>query len=259
MLAEVPLDCEDADFEPIAHISDCSCAVLVERVAGALLVGVPALFLAGPLLGLPASPLAAAAVALGGALLVPHVGLRRTARIIGVGAAAGLVAGFIAGGVGSRLAMRVVAVVADSRFDGVLTENGEVVGEITIGGTAFLFVFGSVIGLLGGIVYVAVRPWLPGGSPLRGPLFGLLLLAMLGSVVVDGGFDFTFFVSPYLAVGLFAAIYVLFGIIVAPLADRLDRPPDLPRRPFSTAGYAALAILCTIGLVADARVLSEVF
>jgi hypothetical protein len=185
--------------------------------------------------------------------------LVRTARVVGAGVAAGLVAGFLAGGIGSRIAMRIVAVAAELPFEGVVTENGEVVGEITAGGTAFLLVLGSLIGLLGGIVYVAVRPWLPGASLLRGLVFGVVLLVALGSLVIDGGFDFTFFVSPYLAVGLFAGLYLVFGVIVATIADRLDRPPPRPRRPFDAAGYAVLAVLCAIGLVADARVLGGIF
>ena len=42
------------------------------------------------------------------------------------------------GGLGSRLAMRIIAVTAGSDMQGVLTEQEVPVGEITAGGTVFL-------------------------------------------------------------------------------------------------------------------------
>ncbi len=56
---------------------------------------------------------------------------------------ASVVAGVLVGGVGGRLVMRLSAIAAGSDAAGLLTENGNTVGEITVGGTVALIVFGG--------------------------------------------------------------------------------------------------------------------
>ena len=186
-----------------------------------------------------------------GAVLWP---LGRLVRAMGIGVLAGLVAGFLAGGVGSRLAMRVSAIAAGPGQRGVLTETGNRVGEITLDGTLFLLLFGGVFaGFFGGLVYIAVRPWLPRSGRWRGPAFGALLLAVFGSVIIEGeNFDFSRFGPPLLNIGLFASLFILFGLAAAPLADRADRAfPAVPpaRRPrLATLGaYALLGAAAIVG------------
>ena len=189
----------------------------------------------------------------GGAVLWP---LGRLVRAMGIGVLAGLAAGFVAGGLGSRVAMRIAAIAAGPGQRGVLTENGNRVGEITLDGTLFLVVFnGPIVGLFGGLVYVAVRPWLPRSDRWHGSAFGALLLAVFGFVVIEGdNFDFRRFGSALLNVGMFAALFVIFGLVAAPLADRADRAfPAVPprRRPrLRTLGaYALLGIAAIPGLL----------
>ena len=191
-----------------------------------------------------------------GAILWP---LGRLVRAMGIGVLAGLAAGFLAGGVGSRLAMRISAIAAGPDQQGVLTENGNRVGEITLDGTLFLLLFGGVFaGLVGGLVYIAVQPWLPRSSRWRGLAFGVLLLAVFGFVVIEGdNFDFHRFGPPLLNVGMFATLFVLFGLVAAPLADRADRAfPAVPprRRPrlrtlgaYALLGVAAIPSALPIG------------
>jgi hypothetical protein len=57
-----------------------------------------------------------------------------------------------------------------------ITENGNQVGEITAGGTIFLVIFGTVLGIMGAYFYVGLKPWLPGNLAVRGLCFGVLLL-----------------------------------------------------------------------------------
>ena len=188
-----------------------------------------------------------------GAVLWP---LGRLVRAMGIGVLAGLAAGFVAGGLGSRVAMRISAIAAGPAMRGTFTENGNRVGEITQDGTLFLVVFnGPIVGLFGGLVYIALRPWLPRAGRWRGLAFGALLLAVFGAVIIDAdNIDFRLFGPPLLNVGMFAALFVLFGLIVAPLAERADRAfPAVPprRRPrLRTFGaYALLGIAAIPGLL----------
>jgi hypothetical protein len=178
----------------------------------------------------------------------------RAVRLLAIGVMAGFGAGF-AGGIGARLAMRVSGLLTDPRNRGLLTENGNVVGEITFAGTFFLAVFAGLLGVLGGLLYVAIRSRLPGTGWRRGLIYGGLLLATFGFVVMDkNNPDYHLFGPPGVNVGTFSLLYVLFGLVVAPLADWLDRslpawPPVRPLGRRALAGYVLLAPLGLIGLV----------
>ena len=77
--------------------------------------------------------------------------------------------------------------------------------------------------MLGGILYVAIRSGLRRLTWLRGLAFGLLLLALVGSILVSPDNPDFVLVSPAgLAVAMFAALPVLFGLVVVPLSDRLE-------------------------------------
>lgn len=170
------------------------------------------------------------------AALGPH------ARTVAIGALAGAMAGVVAGGIGGRIAMRVSAMATEDRFQGTLTEAGNRVGDITVGGTLGLVLFGgALIGILGGLIYLGVRRWLMDLGPWKGLGFGLLLLAMLGWVVISGdNFDFHRFGPPPLNIGMFALIFVAFGLIVVALHDWLERV--LPRPSRSMVGLVSLGI-----------------
>ena len=174
-------------------------------------------------------------------------------RALGIGVLAGLGAGFVAGGIGSRLAMRVVALTAGPAAQGLITENGNRIGVFT-SDTGFLLFFGTFLGVFGGLLYVALRPWLPRSGRRRGLAFGALLLAACGTAVVEReNFDFHRFGIPALNIALFAALFLLFGLVVAPLADRAERafpaiPPDRAPRLGAVGAYALLAGCALLGL-----------
>lgn len=182
------------------------------------------------------------------------MGMARLFRLLGIGALAGLGAGFVSGGLGARLAMKAVALIAGPAARGAITRNGNRVGAFTTD-TLSLLVFGTVLGLFGGLLYVAVRPWLPRAGRVRGAAFGGFLLATCGAAVIEGeNFDFHRFGIPPVNIGLFAALFVLFGLFVAPLADRADRafptlPPLRAVRPGTLAAYALLAVGGLLGLL----------
>ena len=173
-------------------------------------------------------------------------------RSLGGCLAAGLVVGLVVAGLGSRLVMRLLAI-ADPDARGIITENGNVVGEITFGGTAGLVVFiGIPSGILGGLIVYLVRRWLPARLLWRGLVLSVVLLALLGRTVIDpDNFDFLFLDPAGLAVTLFGALFFLAGFALVPLADRWG--PGTPRlfyRPDVTiVGGIAITIAVVLGLL----------
>ena len=175
-------------------------------------------------------------------------------RALGSSLAAGIAAGVLVGGGGGRVVMRVSAIAADS--DGLLTEGGNRVGDITIAGTLALIVFGGALfGLLGGVVLYAARPWLPRGLALRALLFAALLPLMGATTVITSeNTDFRVLDPPGLNVAMFAALFVAFGggvVVVAEAA--IDRA--LPRSCPGAGAGAVFAAATLMGPIAIASAL----
>ncbi|MGH2790024.1 MAG: hypothetical protein ACRDJ0_03455 [Actinomycetota bacterium] len=162
----------------------------------------------------------------------------RTLGVIASASMAGAIAGLVAGGMGSRLAMRVLAMTTPG-MEGATTEADATVGQITTGGTFFLLLFGTALGVGGGLVYLALRRWLP--ARWRGLAFGLLLLALTGPLLVDpDNPDFIILEPAWLGVAMFAALPVLFGLIAASLQARLE--PFFTRERSRSATIAVLIL-----------------
>src|SRR5688500_2393957 len=136
---------------------------------------------------------------------------------LGTASLAGLVAGVLVGGLLGRVAMRISGFAAGPSMVGARTENGNPVGDITLAGTLALVVFvGIATGLLGGILYALVEPWLRRTRPWHGLIYGVALLAALGFTVFDPfNFDFARFGPAPLNVAMFAALFVVFGVVTA--------------------------------------------
>jgi hypothetical protein len=150
--------------------------------------------------------------------------LRRTA----IAAAASGVAGVLVGGLGSRLVMRIAALAAPEAR-GLLTENGNVIGEVTLAGTVALLVVGGIgSAIVGAGAIVVFDPWLPRRTVARGLVLGGFLLAFGGSIVIDAANpDFVVLGHRMLTVVLFAALFPAFGLVASGSAAWLDRriPP----------------------------------
>jgi hypothetical protein len=159
----------------------------------------------------------------------------------------GILAGTVVFGLGSRVAMRLVGILASPEHQGESTAFG-VVGNVTVNGTLELVVFGSIVGLFCGLLYLALRPWLPGGWAARGLTLGLLLLTPIGLLIVASSkvdFDLA---SPSIICSLFAAMILLEGLTSAWLIERLGRgflPPPRPR----PLGYVVLGAIGSLGFV----------
>ncbi len=159
--------------------------------------------------------------------------LQRAVRQAAIGAIAGILVGMLVlGGVG-RVFMRIAAMLSDAQSQGVLTENGNAVGDITLGGTLGLMIFAAApFGLIAGVAVMAVRPWLPATGPMRYLATGAIGFAVAGPIVLEGGEngDYQRFGILGLNICLFTTLPFLFGVAVMPVIDWLDRriSLDLP-------------------------------
>ena len=143
------------------------------------------------------------------------------ARHVGTASLAGIVAGVLVGGLLGRVVMRISGFTAGPAMVGATTENGNRVGDVTLGGTLALVLFtGLASGLFGGTVYAVVEPWLRRARPWHGLAFGMGLFLASGFLVLDPfNFDFRRFGVAVLNVTMFAALFVIFGVVTAWLFD----------------------------------------
>ena len=109
---------------------------------------------------------------------------------------------------------------------GLTTQAGEVIGEISLGGTlAFLVFVGLPAGFLSGGLYALVAPLLPSGRA-RGVALGVLLLVLFATRIDPlqaESIDFLLLEPAWLAVLGFSALALFQGMLVAALA-----PPPKP-------------------------------
>lgn len=175
---------------------------------------------------------------------------------------AGAVAGALTLGLGLRAAMRIAGFLTEPAERGLLTEAGNRVGQITVAGTIFIVIMGAVLGVAGGVAYAIVRPWLPWSGWRRGLLFGVALFAVGGSSLYEHGRnpDYREFGIAGVNVCLFGVLPILYGLVAAPLTDRIQaafarRSGIAPAHPkLATArralGFAAVAVFLVLGILA---------
>lgn len=161
-------------------------------------------------------------------------------RSVAVATFAGLLCGAVALGVGSRLAMRVVALVGGDADAGKETDAGFTVGDVTAV-TLFLAFLGGAAGTFGGMLYAAMRRRLAWAGRWRGLAFGGLVLGIFGSPLIEGSNpDFAEFGIPIVNVALFAVLFLFFGILIAPVYDDVQRAVAPPST--TIAGNALFAV-----------------
>lgn len=173
--------------------------------------------------------------------------IARHSAIVGL---AGVITGLVVGGIGGRILMRVAAVAAPDRIIGATTENGNRIGDITIGGTLEIILFvGILLGLVGAIAYLIAEPWLSWAGRWHGVVFGGFLLAIGGSgTLSSSNFDFFLVGNQELVVAMFIALFLGFGAFILPVTSWLEKrlPPIDPERPVA-GGYVYL-VLAAFGL-----------
>ena len=178
-------------------------------------------------------------------------------RLLAVAAMSGFAGGFLAG-IWARIAMRASGFFTDDRNRGLLTDNDAVVGNMTLSGTLSIAMFGGVIGIVAGLLYVGIRRWLPGRGWQRPLAFGVLLLAVLGFVIMDkSNPDYRLFGPAWMNIGTFSLAYIVMGFTVGTIAEylqtRLPAPgaADQSRRGNVVAGIlmAPFAFFGGLGLI----------
>jgi len=178
----------------------------------------------------------------------------REAAIVVVGSG---IAGALVGGLASRVVMRVAALAAPE-IRGTLTENGNVIGEITLEGTIALMIFAGLSStVFGAGAFVVARPWLPRRTVPRGLIFGVFLLALTGAAVVDAGnADFVVLGDRLLNVTMFSSLFIAFGLVASSAFAVLERrvPPAASFSPRMWALAAVLALPVVPGVLGVAVV-----
>ncbi len=169
-------------------------------------------------------------------------------RDIARGGISGVVAGVLVGGLGGRLVMRIAALLHPDAV-GALTENGNRIGDITLGGTLSLVLFGVISCAMAGAVWVIVSPWIPGHAGVRASLTAGLALATGTPVLIIGGNpDFVILAHDPRVVLLLVALVGAIGLSIALLDSWLDR--RLPHAVMGRKGPAAFyGIVAVIGAV----------
>ena len=169
-------------------------------------------------------------------------------RHIGIVGIAGVLVGLIVGGIGGRVVMRIAAIVTPDHLTGAPTENGNLIGDITVGGTIELVIFvGIFVGSFGAVAYVISERWLSWTGVLRPLAFGLLILAVGSPDVLDpDNLDFLLVGNYELIVSMFVALFLLYGISLPPLVSALEgRLPKVnPGRPL----VSVVVYLILVGL-----------
>ena len=147
-------------------------------------------------------------------------------RMLGVGVLSGMGVG-LAAAIGARIGMRLIAV-ALGRAPMFTTATFELLRD------------GLYDGILMGLLFVAIRRYLPGVGLVKGVAFGVLLLALaLQPFVLP--FLGELQDAPVLGSTLFAALFLATGIAEAAAVAGLERRLPAPRwRLASLVGYGLL-------------------
>ena len=158
---------------------------------------------------------------------------------------AGIPTGVLVAGVGSRLAMLLLRVTSPDRVNGITSDDGFTIGEVTIGGTYSLLLLGAVVGIIGAGVYRLVAPWLIGPRWLRRVTTGLAAGAVVGSMLIHAdGVDFTLLKPTWLAIGLFVALPALFGLTIGAAVESVSRPDSWTAKGHRRWLLPAIAVGC---------------
>jgi hypothetical protein len=167
-------------------------------------------------------------------------------RDIARGGFAGIIVGYFVAGLGGRLIMRLATILHEDAV-GQFTENGELIGAITLNGTLALMFFGGLgMGLLAGVIWVIASPWIPGRRVRRALLTALAAIA-LGTPPLVQRTNSDFFILDHdplvvmLLIGLVGLVGFSLALVDGALDARLPRPTRLGT--VSTVVYLVVALL----------------
>jgi len=188
--------------------------------------------------------------------------LRELGRRVCLGVLAGAVAGLVAGGIGGRLFMSVLAAL-NPDVAGVESDDGFVIGRVTLAGTVNLMLLCTILGAVGGLVWVTVRGLRFGPRWWRAVSMPVAVTLVVGGQVVHtDGVDFRLLEPTAVAIGLTLAVPALATVLVSWLGDRWlgdgstvwqAVPPAVAWT--VRAGITAGVALAAVGLVSDVSLL----
>lgn len=174
------------------------------------------------------------------------VGVLQVLRDATSGAVAAGILGVLVLGVGGRIVMRLAALL-DPASLGRFTENGNRIGTISLEGTLAVIVFGGIFsGLFGGIVWIAVSPWIPGRGVRRAALVIPAAVALSAfSLVESDNPDFQILDNDPLVIAMLLGLVAIFGFALALADEWLDRLLPLASRTSRRLafGYAAIVLV----------------
>ena len=167
-------------------------------------------------------------------------------RDIARGGIAGIIVGLLVAGLGGRLVMRLATILHEDTV-GRLTENGEVIGSITLNGTLALMVFGGLgMGLLAGTIWVIVGPWIPGQGLSRALVTAIAAIALgTPALVQRTNPDFVILGRDPLVIVLLVGLVGLVGLSIALVDRALDArlPRPRPGIGISTTAYLVVTLM----------------
>ncbi len=168
---------------------------------------------------------------------------RAFARVVGTITFVGVLAGWFTAGVLSRLAMFVL-VELNPVADGLTSDDGFEMGRFTLSGSLnLLFLVGTLFGVLGAGLYVALRRLAIGPAWFRVLSMSLGAGTVVGSQIIHvDGVDFALLDPLWLAVSLFIAVPAVFVALVAVVGERLLARGDALPRPVVVLGLAAWVV-----------------
>lgn len=174
----------------------------------------------------------------------------RTLRVFGACVFATLVAGVVTG-LGARGAMYIIRLMNDSH-NGEVTHANAAVGQVTLSGTMSIVSTVVFFTPITAVLYLLVRRFLPGRPVVKGLLFGVVLLALLFSgMIQDNEYEYTRYVSPVVGILLFVSLAPIYGVTTAVVAEGLGqgRRTPLANRWLRTGGRLLLAAVVVAGAV----------
>src|SRR3990172_12541516 len=164
-----------------------------------------------------------------------HVDLNK----VGAGGVAGLLTGAVIGGIGARIAMRIIALVATMQ------------PSFSLGGTTGILMIGAILGMLFGLIYVAIRRYLPGRGVWNGLVYGVLLwLIFVVPTFLLAGEGELALVSPAAGIAIFMSVPLLYGMALAVLIARVEaRLLTAEPRRISTGWFIVFGVFLMLTVV----------
>ena len=184
--------------------------------------------------------------AIAGSRVVDSPG-REIVRDIARGGLTGVIVGAVAVGLGGRLVMRLSTILQPSATGGI-TDNGNRIGDITLGGTVSLVSVGMFIGAMAGIVWVIATPWLPARGWRRAVVVVPLAMAAGTVGLIEGNTgDFIQLRHDPKIVALLIALVGFVGLAFSLIDDLLEqRLPHASARPRVTPVYSLVIAIGAI-------------